>query len=63
MKSQDQKFNFDGPCTKKELAEILNVSERTLYRILKKSNIETGPSMLTPRMVKEIIEKLGWNQG
>jgi len=63
MKSQNPKFNFEGPCTKKELAQLLNVSERTLYRTLKKANIETGPSMLTPKKVKEVIEKLGWSQG
>lgn len=59
MQTNEPKPIFQGLCTKKEIAKFLKISERTLYRKLKKAKIITGPELLTPNKVRQILEQLG----
>jgi len=51
---------FDRSLTKKELAALLRISPRTLYRYLEEAGIVTDKKAMPPEKLLEIYEKLGW---
>lgn len=48
---------------KKELADAMGYSLRTLQRRLKEANIETPRGLIDPGKQREIFQKLGWRRG
>ncbi len=46
---------------KKELADTMGYSLRTLQRRLKEANIETPRGLIDPDKQREIFQKLGWH--
>jgi len=60
MNTNKTKISIKGPCSKKELASAMGISLSTLYRLLKKSGIKTGRTLLSPKKIKEIFRILGW---
>lgn len=50
------------PKTRKELAKELGIHTRTLYRWLKKNNIELSSGLITPIQQELIYEKLGYKR-
>ncbi len=51
---------FDRSLTKKELAAVLKISPKTLYRYLEEAGIVTDKKAMPPEKLLEIYEKLGW---
>ena len=47
---------------KKELADAMGYSLRTLQRRLKEANIETPRGLIDPGKQQEIFQKLGWRR-
>ncbi len=47
---------------KKELADAMGYSLRTLQRRLKEANIETPRGLIDPDKQQEIFQKLGWHR-
>jgi len=50
-----------APRSKKEMAAEMQISIRTFHRRLKSAGIDTGRTLIPPKKIMEIFEKLNWN--
>lgn len=58
MATGNQKGGGKKAKTRRELAEELGISVSTLWRVLKKSNLEVPSGLIFPNTEEEILKKL-----
>ena len=52
----------EAPVTRKELAHKMGIHSRTLYRWLKKENINLNQRLISPIQQTIILQKFGYQQ-
>ena len=52
----------EPPVTRKELAHKMGIHSRTLYRWLKKENIDLNQRLISPIQQTIILQKFGYQQ-
>ncbi len=54
------KSNYQKPVTRDQLAELLGISRATLYRWLRKHNIEVPNGLICPKSQEKIAKVFGF---